>query len=176
MRIFFYPLLPILFLLFSGCSGIADPKQGESLALVPYPRKVEKTRGYFNPETGGLTGRISGIARRAEPVIFEQLAELSLDLYYDPGAKQPDPDFWIGIPGTDPSFDIYCQKSAFEIPDTLDEEGYVLEISRKGSILAARTTTGISNGLHTLQQLFRQFPDKPGLPCMKVTDWPAIEE
>ena len=176
MRFFFYPILPIVCILLYGCSCNPGPVPGDSLALVPYPQQVEITGGYFNPENGGLTGRVSGIGRRAEPVIFEQLAELSLDLYYNPADPQVDPDFWFGIPGADPSFDLYCQKAKFEIPDTLDDEGYVLMISRNGSILAAKSTTGISSGLRTLQQLFRQFPDKPGLPCMKIIDWPALEE
>ena len=176
MRLLFYSILPVVFLFLQGCSGISDKDPENLLALVPYPQQIEETGGYFNPHNRGLTGRVSGMGRRAEPVIFEQLAELSLDLYYEPGGKQADPDFWFGIPGTDPSFDMYCRKASFEIPDTLHEEGYVLEISRKGTILASRSTSGISIGLRTLQQLFRQFPDKPGLPCMKITDWPVIQE
>ena len=161
-------------MLVAGCSGIHDPDQGEMLTLLPYPQQIERTGGYFDPEVDGLTGRISGIGRRAEPVIFTQLAELSIDLYYAPGEKQADPDFWIGIPAKDPAFLSYCEKAGLVLPDTLDKEGYLLEITKQGVILAAVDPAGIFYGLQTLRQLWRQFPGKPGLPCLKIIDWPAI--
>ncbi len=167
-------IFSLVFMLVPGCSGFLDSDKAEMLALLPYPQQVERTGGFFNPEPGGLTGRISGIGRTAEPVIFTQLAELSLDLYYAPGEKQVDPDFWIGIPAKDPAFLSYCETAGLELPDTLDEEGYLLEITRQGVILAAVNTTGVFYGLQTLRQLWRQYPGKPGLPCMKITDWPAI--
>lgn len=167
-------IVPLVFILFAGCSGISRPDEGKLLSLLPYPQQLERTGGYFYPDADGLSGRVSGIIRREEPVIFEQLGELSLDLYYAPGEKQKDPDLWIGIPEKDPSFQVYCEAAAFELPDTLNKEGYVMEITRNGIILAAQNTTGVFYGLQTLRQLWRQFPDKPGLPCMKITDWPAI--
>jgi len=167
-------IIALVFVLSPGCSGIPDQDQTE-LALLPYPQKVERTGGFFYPDAGGLTGRVSGIIRREEPVIFEHLAELSLDLYYAPGEKLPDPDFWIGIPDKDPAFKTYCEALGFELPDTLHQDGYVMEITRKGVILAAQNTTGVFYGLQTLKQLWRQFPEKPGLPCMKITDWPATQ-
>jgi hypothetical protein len=165
--------LLLIFALFPGCSGTSVPDKDELLALLSYPRQVEMTGGFFYPDAGGLTGRVSGIKRMVEPAIFDQLAELSLDLYYDPAVKQADPDFWIGIPDMDPAFQTYCKVAGFELPDTLNQEGYVMEITRKGVILAAQSTTGIFYGLQTLRQLWRQFPEKPGLPCLKITDWPA---
>jgi len=166
--------LLLVSVLFTGCSGITGPDNGELSALLNYPQHVERTSGFFYPDADGLTGRVSGIGRRAEPEIFAQLAELSLDLYYDPGEKQKDPDFWIGIPNKDPAFQKYCETACFELPDTLDQEGYVIEITSKGVILAARNAKGICYGILTLRQLWSQFPGKPGLPCMKITDWPTI--
>jgi hypothetical protein len=166
--------LLIVSVLFAGCSGITGPDNEELSAILNHPQHVERKSGFFYPNTGGLTGRVSGIGKREEPAIFEQLDELSLDLYYDPGDKQADPDFWIGIPDKDPAFRTYCKITGLELPDTLDEEGYVMEITGKGVILAARNATGVFYGLQTLSQLWRQFPEKPGLPCMKISDWPSI--
>jgi hexosaminidase len=160
--------------LFAGCSGIHDREEGEMLALLPFPRQVERTGGYLFPGTGGRTCRVSGLARKAEPVIFEQLAALSLDPDLAPEKGKEDPDLWIGIPSGDPAFSSYCEKAGLQLPDSLDEEGYLLVITRQGMILAATTPAGVFYGLQTLRQLWRQFPGEPGLPCMKITDWPAI--
>jgi hexosaminidase len=165
---------PFIFTLITGCSGIKDRDEGEMLALLPYPQHIEKTGGYFIPDSGVHTGRISGIGKRTEPVIFEQLAALSLELNDAHGEKHEDPDLWIGIPSGDTDFLSYCEKVGLQLPDTLDEEGYLLVITQKGMILAAATAAGVFYGLQTLRQLWRQFAGEPGLPCMKITDWPAI--
>jgi len=112
---------PLILILVSGCSGNRESGTDDILALLPYPRQVEKTGGFFDPGADGLTGQVSGIGRTAEPVIFEQLAELSLDIYYGPGEKQADPDFWIGIPAKDPAFLSYCETAGLVLPDTLDQ-------------------------------------------------------
>ena len=165
---------PLVIILFTGCSGIHGREEGEMLALLPYPRQVERTGGYFFPDTCSRTCRVSGLGRKTEPVIFEQLSALSLDPDPAPEKVKEVPDLWIGIPSGDPAFSSYCEKAGLQLTDTLDEEGYLLVITRRGMILAATTPSGVFYGLQTLRQLWRQFPGEPGLPCMKITDWPSI--
>ena len=167
-------ILPLVLILVQGCSGITDPNKSEPLALLPYPQHVETTGGFFQADPSNINCHVSGIGRTDEPVLFAQLEELSQKVDYAPPEEENVPYLWLGIPGADATFLSHCLLEGLLLPDTLDREGYLLKISRKGVTIAALDPAGVFYGLQTLRQLWRQFPGKPGIPCMSITDWPAI--
>ncbi len=173
MKLLSLLILPFAFMLVPGCSGNLDMDKSE-LAILPYPQMVERTGGLYIPDAGGFTFQVSGINREAEPVLFTQLESLFSKATNAPPGNDKVPDIWLGIPGKDPAFLTYCEAAGIEIPDTLDREGYLLEISEQGVILAGVDPAGVFYGLQTLRQLCRQYPEDAGLPCIKITDWPAI--
>ena len=122
-------ILPLAVILFTGCSGILDRGEGEILALLPYPQQVEMTGGFFTAGAGNLTCRITGIDRADEPVLFAQLEELSLKVDNAPAGAENVPDLWLGIPASRSSFQSHCQAAGILLPDTLDQEGYLLNIA-----------------------------------------------
>ncbi len=52
-------------------------------------------------------------------------------------------------------------------------EGYYLSISQKGIVIAGADSAGLFYGQQTLAQLRR---DDGTLPCVEITDWPAMPE
>ncbi len=122
-------ILSLVFILVPGCSGELDPDKGE-LALLPYPQKVERTGGLFIPGAGGVTFEVSGIDKADEPVLFSQLEELFIMANNAHTGNEKVPDIWLGIPGEDPSFLSHCEAAGIKLPDTLDQEGYILEVKK----------------------------------------------
>ncbi len=166
-------ILSLVFILVPGCSGELDPDKGE-LALLPYPQKVERTGGLFIPGAGGVTFEVSGIDKADEPVLFSQLEELFIMANNASAGNEKAPDIWLGIPGEDPSFLSHCEAAGIKLPDTLDQEGYILEVTKQGVTIAALDPAGVFYGLQTLRQLWREYSGKQEVPCMRITDWPAI--
>ena len=144
------------------------------LALLLLSAAGRNDRRFFHGRCPQLTCRITGIDRADEPVLFAQLEELSLKVDNAPAGAENVPDLWLGIPASDASFQSHCQAAGILLPDTLDQEGYLLNITRQGVTVAAADPAGVFYGLQTLRQLWRQFPSRPGLPCMSIMDWPSI--
>lgn len=63
--------------------------------------------------------------------------------------------------------------NAATIPQS--DEGYILELNDNGVLIQARTRKGIFYGCQTLEQLLEDSRDfSVQIPCMKITDYPAI--
>lgn len=56
------------------------------------------------------------------------------------------------------------------------EEGYLLEVGKKGVVISARTAAGLFYGCQTLEQLMEDSRDfNLTIPQMKITDYPQID-
>lgn len=69
---------------------------------------------------------------------------------------------------------IWLQLSnSSDLPES--EEGYLLEVTDKRIIIRAKNAKGLFYGCQTLEQLMEDSRDfKVQIPCMKITDYPAI--
>lgn len=68
---------------------------------------------------------------------------------------------------------LFLQLTDQQVPDS--PEGYILEVSREGAKVTARTEAGLFYGCQTLEQLLEDSRDfGQEIPAMKITDYPAI--
>jgi hexosaminidase len=58
--------------------------------------------------------------------------------------------------------------------DSIGTEGYVLQTTPRGAVIAGRTSAGIFYGIQTLNQLLRANRLTDSLPCVTIVDWPAL--
>jgi hypothetical protein len=70
-------------------------------------------------------------------------------------------------------------KSAFKeinvaVPSGLDEEGYVLAVTRKEVVVGGASSAGVFYGLQTLKQLVRGDGREAFVPGVTIVDWPAM--
>ncbi|MFC2081317.1 beta-N-acetylhexosaminidase [Bacteroidota bacterium] len=169
-----YSLFLIALIGFAACSSEmqSDPDQ---FPLLPYPQELILMEGNFNP-SNEITIKSSGISEESDPVIFAQLTQ-SIDETYGIRAETGNeemPNIWIGLPEADVTFKSLCEEESIWPAETIGEEGYVLRISNNRILLASNTNQGLFYGVQTLRQIIRGFPEKPGIPCMMITDWPGI--
>ncbi len=176
MKTIYRLLLPCLLIMATGCSGNQESGTGELLSLLPYPQQVKLQKGTFHPGDGPVCFKASGTDANTDPVIFAQLDTASRDVYGKPleTCDGGSPVIWIGITGTDPDFAAVCKAEQIQPPEKIGEEAYVLKITSERVLIAASTNVGLFYGVQTLRQLWRAYPEKPGIPCMEITDWPAI--
>lgn len=68
---------------------------------------------------------------------------------------------------------VYLTITDKDVPES--EEGYVLSVSEKGVVIAARSEAGLFYGCQTLEQVLEDSRDyNCPIPAMKITDFPSI--
>ena len=74
-----------------------------------------------------------------------------------------------------PAIDAALRSADVTLPPSLNEEGYVLSVSRNGVVIGGATSTGVFYGLQTLKQLVRgNTTQGVYIQGVKITDWPAM--
>jgi hexosaminidase len=58
--------------------------------------------------------------------------------------------------------------------DSIGSEGYVLQSTRRGIVVAGKSSAGVFYGVQTLAQLMRANRLTDSLPCVTIVDWPAL--
>ncbi len=154
----------------------APPLNG--LQLVPQPKSITMGQGRFELPEQPRIAIISqpDIARGGQSKLIEDLAR-----YFgrrvttvDSGpTRQPVALMWLGATGGKPT-----------VPDTLGsrfdnlrEQGYLLDISPEGILLAARDEAGMRYAAITVTQILRSASPsaaEAGAPCLQVIDWPTL--
>jgi len=110
-KLIFFILIPGLLL--SGCNNVVQDSSSR-LSLLPYPQELLLGQGEFSPGHK-LTIKASGINKVSDPVIFTQLEEsfiefgTSLEASAESDAGMP--DMWLGLPESDDSFKIHCERT-----------------------------------------------------------------
>ena len=160
---------------------VAVPAQAPSLntlQLVPQPKSITMGEGSFTLPEQPEIAIISqpDIARGAQSKLIEDLAR-----YFgrrastaDGGpARQPVSLMWLGATGGRPT-----------VPDGLTsrfgnirEQGYVLDITPDGILMAARDEAGMRYAAITLTQILRSASPcaaEAGAPCLRIVDWPTL--
>lgn len=85
----------------------------------------------------------------------------------DRGKKRP---ILIGLLGADTAFDRQVRDAAGSRADSVGEQGYVLVLREHGSLLAARSETGLFYGMQTLKQLAAAGWGRE----LTIADWPSF--
>lgn len=146
----------------AACSGPA-----RQIALVPYPNSIETRSGSFSTRGQAVAcdSRTDERTQRAASEFAERLAAAS-------GSENP-----FVVTGELPEKGI-----RFVLCDTLPEEGYLLDVSRRAVTVSASAFPGFFHAIQTLKQLlpaavFAAEPD-PGarwsVPCLAIEDAPRF--
>ncbi len=176
----FHPIIFIIAVAVSGPAiGGALPAtaayKSPPLKLIPTPREVFMHEGTFRLSAAD---RIA-LARPSDSedrFAAGQLAEeIQLDLKVNVKIGRGAGRIVIGRIGKDRALDITLRKLRIKVPDSLGNQGYILNISPKEILVAANTSTGIFYGVQTLKQVIRANRTADRIPCLTIIDWPGLE-
>ncbi len=149
------------------------------LHLVPVPKDVAWHEGTFavSPQVTVVLGKAGDTddAFAASALIDEIKA--SMDVRVGMKNVMRDPSVVIARIGRDP---IAARRLPALRPGLLDSiaartaEGYVLDITPRSILIAARTGAGVYYGVQTLCQLIRTHGAEKRIPCLTIVDWPTL--
>lgn len=181
MRSNFVFLLMTLLVLFPpsllcDTTATADDSQGSSLRLIPTPQKVVPGQGRFTftADTKILLGSPNDADDlfSAEQLMDEVKTEMILQLSKTSILKGK--VIALGLAARDNTIQRLLKSTGVDMPVKLGSEGYVLHVSASGIIIAANTAAGVFYGVQTLKQLVRSNKEGNSIPCVTITDWPAL--
>lgn len=156
----------------------ADAPSVNALQLVPQPKSITMRQGRFTLPEQPAIAIISqpDIARGGQRKLTEDLARYfgrAVTTAEAALAPQPVCLMWLGASGGRPI-----------VPDTLisrfadiREQGYLLDISPEGILMAAGDEAGMRYAAITLTQLLRSASPcagQAGAPCLSIADWPTL--
>lgn len=147
------------------------------LLLIPAPRHVSIHNGGFTIASSDKIV-LAAPSNDANGFAAEQLAEeiqSDLDLKVETAARPQGRIFLLGNIKQDPAIARDLHDLRIQVPDSLGDQGYILNISKDRVLVAANTSTGIFYGVQTLKQIIRANRVGDQIPCLTITDWPALE-
>ncbi len=162
----------------TGARNRASPESlPQKLFLIPTPRKIFIHPGEF---------RISAIerivlARPADRGAKFAAGELADEIWTDlkikiaTGARRSRNYFLMGRIGKDRAVNRALHELRISVPDSLGDQGYILNISHDRVLVAANTSTGVFYGIQTLKQIIRADRKGNSIPCLTIVDWPGLE-
>lgn len=168
-------------LLLSVQSSYSSPRQDPSslqatLQLIPTPQKVILGPGRFafTSDTRILLGN-----QKDEQDIFaasDLSDELQSELNIRPALTKilKGKAIVIGQPARDQILRSTLKAAGIAMPPELGDEGYLIHISPSHIIVAANSGAGVFYGVQTLKQLIRSNREGDAIPCLTITDWPAL--
>ena len=166
-RLLWYPAFISFALLMSGCTGVTP-----EISIIPLPVKCQLSKGSFR-----LSSSTVIYYSPDDKVVMNIAGQFSSLLSASLGAA--------------PAVEVYNEKRPqtgnilfrlSAIPADLGEEGYRLDVGRKGILVESNTLRGLFNGMQTLRQLIplpKEEADSAGaarlsIPCVSVTDRPRF--
>jgi hexosaminidase len=176
----FVALIVIMFVaspqsLFSGTRQDASSSPA-SLRLIPTPQKIAFGQGRFEftPDTKILLGNPGNEEDRF--AASQLLDELQAELKFRPAmTKTPRGKIvLIGQPYRDKALRDALKSVSIAMLAEIGSEGYVLHVSSARIIIASNSAAGVFYGVQTLKQLIRSNRDGASIPCLTITDWPAL--
>ncbi len=164
-------------LLYSGVQQ--EPSSSSSTAtlqLIPTPQRVVYGQGRFafSPNAKILLGNPKDQEDlfAASQLSEELQAELNIHLAFTKTLKGK--TIVIGQPARNKVLQGALKNAGLSLPTELGNEGYVLHVSSSQIIIAANSGAGVFYGVQTLKQLIRSNREGNSIPCLTITDWPAL--
>jgi hypothetical protein len=157
------------------CYSVVLASQG--VYTVPKPQLVEYNDRSFDPYIDDVSVKILATDTLHLNIPIGELRELWLERFKCDLSLNTDLDMKIiaGIPPESETFKKLCQERKIWPEDQIGEEGYILEISENGIIIAANTCSGVFYGFQSLKQIIRGLGEKEKLPGLKIIDWPDLK-
>jgi hexosaminidase len=158
--------------------SIAQQESASSglLQLIPTPQKILLGQGHFTFTSD--TKILLGNPKDEEDLfaVSQLSAELQAELRVHPAFTKTlkGKTLVIGQPTRDKLLQGVLKNAGITMPAELGKEGYVLRVSPSQIIIAANSGAGVFYGVQTLKQLLRSNRDGNSIPCLTITDWPAL--
>ncbi|WP_418992521.1 beta-N-acetylhexosaminidase [Alistipes sp.] len=157
----------ILLILASGVALAACGDSARPVAIVPYPNSIQTRSGVFD-----VRGRTVACDSRADERTQRAASEFARQVAAASSAENP---FVV----TD---ELPARGIRFELCDTLPEEAYRLDITRRAVTVRASAFPGFFHAVQTLKQLLPAAvfggESDPGaewtLPCLEIADAPRF--
>jgi len=149
--------------------------EGE-LTLIPMPQEVLRGKGrfVFSEEVSITAADKNGPEDRFSAAQLQEELYESLQLRPRIASTGGKRTIRLGRLGRDKAVDAAIAKAGVTPPAKLGEEGYVLRVAPEEILIAANTGAGVFYGVQTLRQLVRSNRKGNSIPCLTITDWPAL--
>lgn len=167
----------LIIVLISGMAAAQNSGLGKitkQLNLIPTPQSVTLHEGVFTlPPSIKIV--LSNPESRDDAFAAKQLIDLfKNELKVEKTVVAKAGSLFLGRPGSNIDFDNILKKEKILLPKEIGDEGYIIKITPKEMIIAANTSKGVFYGVQTLKQLLRSNLKENTLPCLTITDWPAL--
>ena len=149
--------------------------EGE-LSLIPMPQEVLRGKGrfVFSEEVSIAAADKNGPEDRFSAARLQEELYESLQLRPRIASTGGKRTIRLGRIGRDKAVDAAIAKAGITPPAKLGEEGYILRVAPEEILIAANTAAGVFYGVQTLRQLVRSNRKGNSIPCLTITDWPAL--
>ena len=151
-------------------------KTDGELCLIPFPREVLRGKGrfVFGDEVCIAASDKRGPEDKFAATLLQEEIYEALQLrprIVPSGGRRP---IRIGRIGRDKTVDAALAKAGIVPAPQLGEEGYILRVTPEDILIAANNRAGAFYGVQTLRQLIRSNRKGNSIPCLTITDWPAL--
>jgi hexosaminidase len=169
------PLSACIEILFLAATLLTPMASGQSLSLIPTPLKVELHAGHCTLAKG-LVITLGNPRDADDQFSAAQLSEeISTAFGFQPArtTQAKEKSILLGRLGNS-AIQARLKKVGVTLPDSLGNEGYLLHVGPTGILVAANSGAGLFYGVQTLKQLIRSNRTGNDIPCLTITDRPAL--
>ena len=154
-------------------AGVSVHAQSSRIQVIPAPKQIVAGEGAFrlsrDTRISVADGKSTEDRFAAQDFIDDVAATADVRLAIGGSRRQ----ILIGGINNGRIADA-LRKNSFDVPASLNEEGYLIHADPRQVIVAGKTPAGTFYGLQTLKQLVRGEGANAFIPSVKIVDWPAM--
>ncbi len=147
----------------------------DDIQIIPRPRELKLTTEVF--QLGRDVRLVLADARSADDRFaaqdFSEDVRATADLELSIKRRRGRRTILIGLVESAP-VQAALKRAGANVPDKLDDEGYVLIVGANEIVVGGKTNAGTFYGLQTLKQLVRGRGMGAHVPGVAIVDWPAM--
>jgi hypothetical protein len=160
---------------FLSLVSVTVHSQSPKSQIIPAPKQISPGNGEFaiGPDTRVVLddSKSSDDRFAAEDFIDDLKQTAGVTVKVGSGARS---EILIGLIDR-PKIQQALKRGGFDsAAQPLNDEGYLLTVSRKQIVVAGKTAAGTFYGLQTLKQLVRGEGASAFVPAVRIADWPAM--
>ena len=154
---------------------LLDANAQDRVSIIPRPRELKATGQNFlldkNAHIVLADSRSTDDKFAADDFVSDvkSTANVSLKINRGRGRKA----IILGLL-TLPAIQQSLKASGFDVPTTINEEGYLLSVTPESVVIAGASPAGVFYGLQTLKQLVCGEGNAAYIQGVRIIDWPAM--
>jgi hexosaminidase len=147
----------------------------ERISIIPRPRELKATGESFPLDKNAHIVLADPRSTDDKFAVDDFLADLkstanvSLKISRNRGRKA----IILGLL-TQPAIQQSLKATGFEVPSSINEEGYLLSVTPESVVIGGASPAGVFYGLQTLKQLIRGEGTAAYIQGARIIDWPAM--